>query len=90
MTIILKGGGYGGHHIGGAVGVRLRHHYWTGTTDLPRSPVPPPDGGLEKRPGWWTRFVNWQRFIRTQLKREYAMWREGKNPKEPPLSGKWM
>ena len=33
MEAILKGGGYGGHHILGGAGVRLRHHYWTGTTD---------------------------------------------------------
>ena len=57
-----KGGGYG-RTFGGVVGVRLRHRYWTGTTDLPRPPVPPLDGGLEKKPNTWKRFVNWFKWV---------------------------
>src|ERR1700722_10680379 len=84
--LILKGGGYGGglfHHtpIGGSV-TRLRHHWWTGTTDLPRSKVPPSDGGLEKPPSRWRRLVNWSKFIVKQLRKEWEMWRVRKTIKE--------
>ena len=51
-TLIFKGGGYCGHHtIFGAIPPRF--HHWYGTTDQPRDLVPPPDGGLPKRPSAW-------------------------------------
>ena len=65
MHIILKGGGYS---IGlrPLIGLPPRHHHWTDTNDLPRSPVPPSDGGLDKPPSPWKRFMSWLRY--------YAKW----------------
>lgn len=64
-TILLKGGGYGGHHVGGAIITRLRHHPWTGTTDnVPRTDgVPPRNGGLEPEPDWRERFKRWIKWV---------------------------
>lgn len=55
---MFKGGGYspGIRHM---IGAPARHHYWTGTTDEPRSLVPPSDGGLDKPPNSWKRFTRW-------------------------------
>jgi hypothetical protein len=65
FPIILKGGGYGGHHILGGAGVRLRHHSWTGTTDnQPYSDgVPPRNGGLPPEPDWRERFKRWIKWV---------------------------
>ena len=62
--ILQKGGGYG-HSIGGAAGIRLRHHYWTGTTDdVPHTKgVPPRNGGLEPPPDWRERFKRWIKWV---------------------------
>jgi hypothetical protein len=55
--IIFKGGGcVATHHAHGALGIMGRSSY--------RAPlgVPPPDGGLEKKPdkpGKWKRFIGW-------------------------------
>lgn len=64
-TLTFKGGGYAGHHFLGGGFVRLRHHWWTGTNDnVPRTDgVPPLNGGLEKPPSRWRRFVNWFKWI---------------------------
>ena len=63
-TIVLKGGGYG-HHILGGASIRLRHHYWTGTTDdVPRTDgVPPLNGGLEKPPSKKKRVIRWLKWV---------------------------
>jgi hypothetical protein len=66
--LIWKGGGYAGrfvHQIG--VIVRLRHHWWTGSTDdVPRTEgVSPVDGGLPEPPSRWTRFVRWFKWVIT-------------------------
>ena len=75
-----KGGGYG-RTFGGGIGVRLRHHNWTGTTDLPRNPVPPVNGGLEKKPSPWKRSINWFKFIVRQLKKEFhSRWERRREP----------
>jgi hypothetical protein len=71
-NIILKGGGYG-RSIG--IVTRLRHHYWTGTNDdvLRTNGVGPSDGGLEKPPSRGKRVLNWTKFMKKQLKKEYQM-----------------
>ena len=78
--IILKGGGYVQTH---PVAARLRHHYWTGTTDSPRSLVPPPDGGLEKPPGRGKRIVNWAKFMKQQLAKEIQWFKANRRQQKP-------
>lgn len=57
--VIFKGG-CGGHvGVRHAIGIPARHYHWTGTTDEPRNPVPPRDGGLDKPPNRWKRFKRW-------------------------------
>jgi hypothetical protein len=71
-TLILKGGGYGGHSI--IAGWIPTHHHWTGTTDESRPAVPPPDGGLPEKPDPYTRMKRWAKYMRTQALKK---WRDG-------------
>jgi hypothetical protein len=57
-VVMQKGGGFTrGWRV--VIGAPPRHHHWTGTNDLPRPLVPPPDGGLHKPSNPWKRFVRW-------------------------------
>jgi hypothetical protein len=63
VTLILKGGGYGGTRI--PLLVNLRHHYWTGTNDdFPRNDgIPPLNGGLKPPPPRWKRVIRWFKWV---------------------------
>jgi hypothetical protein len=76
-TLILKGGGYapGWRMI---IGASARHHHWTGTNDLGRPSVPPPDGGLPKPSNPWIRFVRWISYYARWVKYRVALVRPTK------------